>query len=386
MGGTKTRRARSRLRIVLVAGLVLFAAAYGVVLDHRATAGAAAAQAAKPAAMLVDTAVVRKGDIPVYLDGLGTVTAFNTVTVRSRVDGQLIRVAYQEGQLVREGDLLAEIDPRPFQVQLEQAQAQLARDQAQLANARLDQNRYDTLIQKDAIPKQQADTQRSSVAQLEGTIKADQAAIDSANLQLTYTRITAPISGRIGLRLVDVGNIVHATDTNGLLIITQVQPIAVMFTIAEDNLPRVLEKLNHNAPLTVEAWDRNRSKRLATGRALTLDNQIDTTTGTFRVKAVFANTDNALFPNQFVNTRLLLETMRQQVLAPSIAIQQGPRGPYAYVVKPDSTVEVRQLQLGATEAGEVIVQHGLSAGDIVVTNGADRLQPGSRTRSKKQGT
>jgi membrane fusion protein, multidrug efflux system len=386
MSGTNTRRARSRLRIALVAGLVLFAAAYGVVLDQRATAGARTADTPKPAAILVDTAVVRKGDIPVYLDGLGTVTAFNTVTVRSRVDGQLIRVAYQEGQLVREGDLLAEIDPRPFQVQLEQAQAQLARDQAQLANARVDQNRYDTLIQKDAIPKQQADTQRSSVAQFEGTIKADQAAVDSANLQLTYSRITAPISGRIGLRLVDAGNIVHATDTNGLLIITQVQPIAVMFTIAEDNLPRVLEKLNHNVPLTVEAWDRSRSKRLATGRALTLDNQIDTTTGTFRVKAVFANADGALFPNQFVNTRLLLETKRQQVLAPSIAIQQGPRGPYAYVVKPDSTVEVRQLQLGTTEAGEVIVQQGLSAGDIVVTNGADRLQPGSRTRSGKQAT
>jgi multidrug efflux system membrane fusion protein len=365
---------------------VLFAAAYGVVLDQRATAGARTVDTPKPAAILVDTAVVRKGDIPVYLDGLGTVTAFNTVTVRSRVDGQLMRVAYQEGQIVREGDLLAEIDPRPFQVQLEQAQAQLARDQAQLANARVDLTRYDTLIQRDAIPKQQADTQRSSVAQLEGTIKADKVAIDSANLQLTYTRITAPISGRIGLRLVDVGNIVHATDTNGLLIITQVQPIAVMFTIAEDNLPRVLEKLNHNIPLTVEAWDRNRSKRLATGRALTIDNQIDTTTGTFRVKAVFANADNALFPNQFVNTRLLLEKMRQQVLAPSTAIQQGPRGPYAYVVKPDSTVEVRQLQLGATEAGEVIVQQGLSAGDLVVTNGADRLQPGSRTRSRQHGT
>src|SRR5688572_24727624 len=215
MGDTNTRRARSRLRIALVAGLVLFAAAYGVVLDQRATAGARTTDTPKPAAILVDTAVVRKGDIPAYLDGLGTVTAFNTVTVRSRVDGQLIRVAYQEGQIVREGDLLAEIDSRPFQVQLEQAQAQLARDQAQLANARLDQNRYDTLIQKDAIPKQQADTQRSSVAQLEGTIKADKVAIDSANLQLTYTRITAPISGRIGLRMVDVGNIVHVTDTNG---------------------------------------------------------------------------------------------------------------------------------------------------------------------------
>jgi membrane fusion protein, multidrug efflux system len=386
MGDTDTRHARLRLLMTLVAGLVVLAAAYGVVLDQRATTGTRIAQPPTPAAILVDTAVVRKGDIPVYLDGLGTVTAFNTVTVRSRVDGQLIRVAYQEGQLVREGDLLAEIDPRPFQVQLEQAQAQLTRDQAQLANAHVDLTRYDTLIQRDAIPKQQADTQRSSVAQLEGTVKADQAAIDSANLQVTYTRITAPISGRIGLRLVDVGNIVHATDTNGLLIITQVQPIAIMFTIAEDNLPRVLEKLNHKVPLTVEAWDRSRSKRLAMGRALTIDNQIDSTTGTFRVKAVFANADNALFPNQFVNARLLLETLRQQVLAPSIAIQQGPRGPFAYVVKPDSTVEVRQLQLGATEASDVIVQKGLSAGDILVTNGAERLQPGSRTWSRKQGT
>ena len=326
----------------------------------------------------VVVAVARQGNMPVYYDGLGNVTAFLAVTVRTRVDGQLMNVYFREGQFVNSGDHLADIDPRPFQVQLEQAEGLLARDQATLANAKLDLERYHTLLAQDAIPEQQLATQESTVRQLEATIKADQAAIDDAKLQLVYCRITAPIDGRIGLRLVDPGNIVHASDASGLLVITQVQPIAVIFTLPEDALSPVLSRIKAGAVLSVDAYNRDRSSKLASGNLLTTDNAIDPNTGTLRFKAVFRNQDNALFPNQFVNVRLLLEVLRGQVIVPSAAIQRGPQGSYVYVVKPDNTAELRNIRTGVSEGDSTSINQGLKAGEIVVTDGTDRLKPGSR--------
>jgi len=328
----------------------------------------------------VAVASARKGDIPVYLNGLGSVVAFNTVTVRSRIDGQLIRVAFQEGQFVHREDLLAEIDPRPFEVQLQQAEGQMARDQAQLNNAKVDLARYQTLFEQDSIAKQQLDTQLATVHQFEGAIKADQALIDNAKLQLTYCRITAPLGGRVGLRLVDAGNMVHSNDQNGLVVITQVQPISVLFTIPEDDLPPVLKKLHTDARLPVEAYDRSGKTKIATGYLLTLDNQIDPSTGTSRLKAVFQNQDNALFPNQFVNVRLLLDVKKGSLIVPAVAIQRGPQGTYVYVVKADQTVEVRQVTIGFTEGNDASVETGLSAGEPVVVDGVDKLQSGSKVR------
>jgi multidrug efflux system membrane fusion protein len=333
-----------------------------------------------PQEVPVAAAKARVGDIPVYLDGLGSVNAFYTVTVRSRVDGEMMSMPVREGDNVKKGDLLAQIDPRPYQVQLEQAFGQMARDQAMLANARLDLARYQTLLSQDAIPKQQLDTQRALVGQYEGNVQQDKAAIDNAKLQLIYSRITAPINGRIGLRLVDPGNIVHAGDANGILVITQLQPIAVMFTIPEDSLPAVRNKLRGGATLPVQAFNRDRSQKLGEGRLLTFDNQIDPQTGTSRLKAVFENRDGSLFPNQFTNVRLLVEIQHNQILIPAVAIQRGQQGTFVYVVKPDSTVEVRPVHVGVTEANESSILQGLRAGETVVTDGTDRLQPGAKVR------
>jgi membrane fusion protein, multidrug efflux system len=328
----------------------------------------------------VAVASVRKGEMAIYLNGLGSVTAFNTVTVKSRIDGQLVRVAFQEGQFIQQGDLLAEIDPRPFEVQLAQAEGQLARDQAQLNNAKVDLARYQALSKEGTIPRQQLDTQAAAVGQFEGSIKADEAQIDNARLQLMYCRITAPISGRAGLRLVDAGNMVHANDQNGLLVITQVQPISVLFTIPEDNLPAVMTKLRAGGHLPVEAYDRSGKSKIATGYLLTIDNQIDPATGTSRLKAVFQNQNNALFPNQFVNARLLLEVKRGALIVPSVAIQKGPQGTFVYVVNSDETVEVRPVTVGPTEGDNASLEAGLSEGDEVVVDGMDKLQAGSKVR------
>jgi membrane fusion protein, multidrug efflux system len=359
----------------LVAAVVLAYWAF-----HRASPREAGDSAARAPARAVPVAVepARQGDMPVTLTGLGTVTAFNTVTVRTRVEGQLVKVAFQEGQFVREGELLVEIDPRPFEAQLVQAEGQLARDQAQLQDAKINLERYRELLAKQYISQQQYDTQGASVGQFAGAVKADSGAIASAKLQLAYSKITAPISGRVGLRLVDVGNVVHPTDANGLVVITQVQPIAVLFTIPEDDLPGVLAKLQARQPLPVEAYDRSGRTKIADGELVTVDNQIDPTTGTSRLKAVFQNGDHALFPNQFVNVRLRLDVRRGVVIAPTVAIQRGPQGPFVFVVKPDQTVDARPVTVGITAGADSSLDGGLSAGESVVVDGADKLRPGAK--------
>lgn len=372
---------KTRSRWCLVAGGLTVAAIAGYRLStggegQTLSAPTVAGRPSIPAVPVV-AVIVRQGNIPVYLNGLGSVTAFNTVTVKSRVDGQIDKIVFQEGQFVHAGDLLAVIDPRPFEVQLTQAQGQMARDVAQLKAAQIALKRYAELVGRDFIPKQQYDDQLAQVGQSEGAIKADQGLIDNARLQLTYSRITAPISGRVGLRLVDLGNVVHANDTNGLLIITQVQPIAVVFSLPEDNLQRVLTRLRSGSPLPAEAYDRSGQKRIATGTLLTVDNQIDTTTGTTRLKAVFPNEDNALFPNQFVNVRLLVDTLQGTLIVPSAAVQRGPQGTFVYVVKEDNSVDVRAVGTGTSEGMDTAIDSGLTAGERVVVDGVDKLRAGS---------
>jgi multidrug efflux system membrane fusion protein len=326
----------------------------------------------------VVTVTARSGDLPVYLAAVGTVTSLNTVTVRSRVDGQLLRTLFREGQTVRAGELLAEIDPRPFQAQLTQAEGQLARDQAALANAHLDLERYRQLVAGGFIARQQLDTQVSAVAQGEGAIKADQGQIDSIKVQLTYCRILAPITGRVGLRLVDPGNMVHANDAGGMVVLTQMEPIAVVFTIPEDSLPPVLKRLRASTPITVDAYDREGRTKLASGTLLAVDSQIDPGTGTVRIKASFANTDGALYPNQFVNARVLVDVLHDTVLVPVEAIQRGAQGPFVYVVRANRTTELRNVTVGPSEGGLTVVRGGVGAGEAVVVEGADKVQQHAR--------
>jgi multidrug efflux system membrane fusion protein len=378
----RSARASTRRWLWLLGLLALGVAAVWLLARWQTQSAAAAKRqaGAGPASIPVAVASVRKGDIPVYLNGLGSVTPTNTVTVRSRIDGQLLKVAFQEGQFVRQGDLLAQIDPRPFQTLLSQAEGQLARDQAQLNNARLDLQRYQTLASDGVITRQLFDTQAATVRQFDGVIAADQAQIDNAELQIGYCRITAPMGGRIGLRMVDVGNIVHASDPNGLVVITQIQPIAVLFTIPEDNLSEVLKRVRGGEHLAVEAYDRSGQNKIADGRVLTVDNEIDQTTGTTRLKALFDNKDNALFPNQFVNVRLLVETRKARIIIPAVAMQRGPQGAFVYVVKEDQTVEVRPVQIGTIEGDQASIDNGLRDGERVVTDGVDKLRAGSKVQ------
>jgi membrane fusion protein, multidrug efflux system len=326
----------------------------------------------------VVVAPAQRGDLPVYFNGLGTVTAFNTVTVHSRVDGQLISVAFTEGQFVHEGDLLAEIDPRPFQVQLEQAQGQLAKDQAQRTDAHVNYERFKLLFKEGVIPQQQLDTQAALVGQFDGAIRSDQGQIDNAKLQLTYSRITAPISGRIGLRLVDVGNIVHATDANGLLVITQLQPISVIFSLPQDQLPQVVAKLRAGAPLPVEAYDRDDIAKIAIGKLATIDNQIDLTTGTYKLKSIFNNENNILFPNQFVNVHLLVDTKHNLTIIPTAAIQRGPQGTYVYSVANGNIAKIHVVTIAQVTGNNVGLSAGVNPGEFVVIDGQDKLQDGSK--------
>lgn len=321
----------------------------------------------------------QRGEIEVTINALGTVTARNTVTVKPRVDGQLLRVAYREGQIVKAGEVLAEIDPRPFQAQLEQANGQLLRDQALLANAQLDVQRYRDLLAKDSIARQQVDAQEALVRQYQGTVQADRGAVDNARLQLDFTRISAPVAGRLGLRQVDVGNMVRASDATGLVVITQTQPISVVFAIPADSLGAVLPRVHAGESLQVDAWDREGKVKLASGKLLTVDNQIDTTTGTVKLKAEFANADNSLFPNQFVNTRLRVETRSGATLVPVAAIQRGTLGTFVYVVNgEEQTVGTRAVTLGPATAERVAIEKGLAPGEQVVVDGADKLRQGAK--------
>jgi multidrug efflux system membrane fusion protein len=374
---------RVHWRLVLVALVVIAIFAAGVVWYLSRTPGNAPAGKGRGglgsnAPLPVVAAAARKGNIDVYIDALGTVTPRNTVVVHTRVDGQLMSVGFQEGQNVKAGDLLAQLDPRPFQVMLTQANGTMVHDQALLKNAQIDLERYRTLLKQDSIASQQVDTQEALVRQYEGQVENDQGAIDNAKLQLVYTRVTSPITGRVGLRLVDPGNIVHAADANGLVTITQEQPSTVVYPVAEDDVPRIVKRMHSGQPVTVEAFDRSGKTKLATGHLLTLDNQIDTTTGTVKLKAEFPNLDGALFPNQFVNVRMPVESRQDATLVPSAAIQRGAPGTFVFLVKPDQSVAVTPVKLGAIEGETTEVTSGLQPGDQVVVDGSDKLRDGAK--------
>lgn len=380
--------------VILISYVLFFRLHLGAkALVHLGIGQAPAANAAASAAsrsIPVVAVPALKGDMNVFLTGLGTVTPLNTVLLHTRVDGQVDQVAFTEGQMVKTGDLLVQIDPRPFQVQLEQAEGQLEKDQAALQDAKLDLQRFQYLLTQKSVTQQQVDTQQATVHQDEGAVKSDQAQIDTANLQLTYAHITSPITGRIGLRLVDPGNIVHATDTAGLAVITQVQPITIIFTLPEDDIPTIQKAMKGGHPLEVDAYNRDLTMKLAKGSLLTIDNQIDPTTGNVKLRASFPNEELELFPNQFVNARLLVETLEGAIIVPTAAVQLSPASTFVYAVKADGTVEmrnvvVRQLkaneflaELGKAQGDESVVESGLQPGDVVVTDGVDKLQNGSK--------
>src|SRR5271167_1455115 len=328
--------------------------------------------------MPVGVATVQKGNMPVTLTGLGTVTPLATVTVKTQINGYLTQVAFQEGQMVKKGDFLAQIDPRPYQVALEQAEGQLAKDQALLKNAQLDLTRYNTLVAQNSIATQTRDTQVYLVAQDQAAIKTDQAQIDAQKLNLVYCHIVSPVSGRVGLRQIDAGNYVQTSDANGIVVVTQLQPISVIFTLPEDNLPAVLKQLHAGASLTATAYDRTGMTELGKGHLETVDNQIDTTTGTVKLRAIFDNEQEILFPNQFVNVQLLVDTLRDTDIVPTAAIQHGAPGAFVYVVKPDQTAAIQQVKLGPGDGQHIAVLDGLQPGEKVVVDGSDRLRDGAK--------
>jgi len=367
--------------MALACGLLVMAVA---VACSSSSDKSSTARANAPQAIQVTVANVQQQDLAIYLNGLGSVEAYFTVNVKSRVDGQLVQVNFREGESVKKGDLLAVIDPRPYKVQLDQAEATLFKDQASLRDAQLNYQRYKDLLQSSgAMSQQQVDTQKATADQIEGTVRNDQALVDNANLNLVYCHIRAPESGRIGLRLVDPGNIVHATDANPLLVITQLQPITAIFTLPEDRLQEVANHLRHG-PLPVDAYSRDDSTKIASGKLVTIDNEIDQSTGTAKLKAIFENRGNELWPNQFVNIHLLLETKKGAVVIPAAAVQRGPQGSYVYVVKQDKTVGVTSVNLGVTQGNVAQVDSGLSPNQIVVTDGQDKLQDNSRVETHMQ--
>lgn len=379
----KTRpRSPWRRALGIVLGVLVIVGIVWWVHERPQPAGPRGGRGAVPP---VATAPVASGEISVKINALGTVTSLATVTIRSQISGQLVRVNFQEGQIVNQGDLLAEIDSRPYQLALSQGEGALKRDQAMLQAAQLDLERYQNLAKTNAIPRQQLDQQAALVQQDQGNVVADQAQIDIAKLNITYCHITAPVSGRLGLRQVDQGNYVTPGDTSGLVVITQLSPISVVFTTAEDNLPAILKRVQGGATLPVTAYDRSGNTKLATGRLLTLDNQIDTTTGTVKLRAQFDNQDGALFPNQFVNVELLVDVMHDTAVVPSSSIQRGAPGTFVYLVNPDSTVSVRTVELGPVDGDHVAVKSGLKAGDQVVVDGADKLRDGIKITLREAG-
>jgi membrane fusion protein, multidrug efflux system len=362
------------LVLLIIAGLV----AWVVLRAGHQAPPATRFQSAGP--MPVGTAKVEKGDMPVVLSALGTVTPLAMVTLKTQINGQLTEVAFQEGQMVKKGDFLAQIDPRPYQVALAQAEAQLAKDQAALKNAQVDLQRYRTLVAQNSVARQTLDTQMATVQQDMAVVQADQALIDTQKLNLVYCHIVAPVGGRVGLRQVDPGNYVQTSDASGIVVITQIQPISVIFTLPEDNLPSVMKRFTGGVKLPVTAFDRSGANKLDTGRLDTVDNQIDTTTGTVKLRAVFDNPQQVLFPNQFVNIQLLVDTMSGAVLVPNAAIQRGAPGTFVYVVKPDDTVAAQPVTLGPGDNQRVAVTKGVQPGQLVVTDGADRLKEGAKVR------
>jgi multidrug efflux system membrane fusion protein len=370
---------RSRLWPSLWLVVILAVVAAGLwYLANRATQPTGSGRPQAGAPVPVGVAPVGKGDIPVALSQLGTVVPLAMVTVKTQISGYLMQVAFREGQMVSKGDFLAQIDPRPYQVALEQAQAQLAKDQALLKNAQLDLQRYNTLVAQNSIAKQTRDTQTSLVAQYEATVKSDQAQIDAQKLNLTYCRIVSPVTGRVGLRQVDAGNYVQTSDANGIVVVTQLQPISVIFTLPEDNLPEVMKRVRAGAALSVTAYDRTGSTELAEGKLDTVDNQIDTTTGTVKLRALFDNEQDILFPNQFVNVKLLVNTLHDADIVPSSAIQRGAPGTFVYLVKPDRTVAVQKVKLGPSDGQRIAILSGLEPNESVVIDGTDRLRDGAK--------
>jgi membrane fusion protein, multidrug efflux system len=343
---------------------------------HASSLSDAKSKETAPTAISVGVIPVQKRDVPFYVTGLGSVTAFNTVTVHSRIDGEIMKIYFTEGQFVKAGDILAEIDPRPYQVALDQAEGQLAKDTASQNDAKVDLSRYQQLWKEGVVARQQVDTQQATVGQFDGSIQSDKAQINNEKLQLTYSRITSPITGRVGLRLVDVGNIVHAADTNGILVITQVQPISVIFTLPEDSLPQVVAEMKKRQ-LAVEAYSRDNNTKLAEGKLETIDNEIDQTTGTVKLKSQFDNRDESLWPNQFVNARLFLSVRKDAVVIPTAAIQNGAQGSFVYVIGPDNKSEVRPVVSDFNEGNISVIRQGLGPGEQIVIDGADKLQAGA---------
>lgn len=372
-------RSKWKLWIGIGAGVILLGLGYRLVFG-----GAKAPDGGGQRPVPVVAVPAQKGDLIIHLAGLGTVTPTDTVTVRSRVDGQINRVCFTEGQIVRQGEVLVEIDPRPFQVQLMQAEGQMAKDEASAKNARMDLERYRTLAQQGILAKQQLDAQTSTVTQNEAALKADQAQVESARLNLTYSRVTAPLTGRVGLRMVDPGNMVHASDQGGLAVITPTQPINVVFTIPGDAIQQVLKK-QAAAPMGVEAFDRDLKNRIAAGRLMAIDNQVDPGTGTVKLKAQFGNEDQSLFPNQFVNAQLQLDTLKDAILVPTAAVQRSPQGSFVFVVKADATVEMRVVEVQAVEGDRTALRKGVAAGESVVIEGIERLRDGSKVSLPQAG-
>jgi membrane fusion protein, multidrug efflux system len=374
---TNARALPRILAIVVGLGII---AGFAWWLLRPAPAPTASGRASAPTS--VSVATVQTGDVDVTVDALGTVTPLATVTIKSQISGQLVRIAFEEGQIVKKGDLLAEIDSRPYELARAVSEGALKRDEAMLHDSELDLERYKKLSVTNAVPKQQLDAQVALVLQNQGNIITDKAQIDTANLNITYCHITAPVNGRVGLRQVDQGNYVTPTDPNGIVIITQLQPITVIFTVAEDNVPAILKQLDAGAPLTVTVYDRSGNTKLAVGKLLTIDNLIDQTTGTLKLRAQFDNADGALFPNQFVNVELLVDVLKGATVAPNSAIQRGAPGTFVYVVNPDNTVSVRPVRLGPSTADNVAITSGLSPGETVVVDGADKLRDGTKINAR----